>query len=103
MWAEEPADWDTENAPTIIMRSTDPSMIEFLFQWDFLTQDVCCWGERPLPCPGLDLRPPNGLRTYLILRSSKVFLQPLHWLLANTRLRGFSKDCIKSGSLYGVG
>jgi hypothetical protein len=43
MWADEPAaDWDTEYTAAIIMRSTDPSMIEFLFQWDFLTQEVCC-------------------------------------------------------------
>jgi hypothetical protein len=78
MWAEEPAaDWDTEYAPTIIMRSTDPSMIEFLFQWDFLTQEVCCGGEWALPFPCFVLRPPKGLRSLLTFPGSKDFLEPL--------------------------
>ncbi len=42
-------DCETEYAPRTITRSTNPSMTEFLFQWDFLTQDVRC-GEGEVRC-----------------------------------------------------
>ncbi len=53
-------------------------MIEFLFQCDFLTQEVFCCEEWPPPFPFLDLRPPTNLQMVLALHSSKDFLEPLH-------------------------